>query len=79
MKNRLSRLSNEERALRYACSRPRLFPGTDYGASHLGKTVNPLLPYADALMITRGALRNWIDPSADVPIYFACPVGRAYF
>lgn len=32
------------------------------------KTIEPLLPYADALMCTRGVLRNAVDPDADVPV-----------
>src|SRR5450756_2236045 len=44
------------------------FQGPTTGLSRLGETVEPLLPYADALMITRGAIRNWIDPAADIPI-----------
>jgi putative autoinducer-2 (AI-2) aldolase len=32
------------------------------------KTIEPLLPYADALMITRGIIRTSIDPGANVPI-----------
>lgn len=31
------------------------------------KTIEPLLPYTDAVMLTRGVLRNCLDPSADVP------------
>jgi putative autoinducer-2 (AI-2) aldolase len=30
--------------------------------------VNPLLPHADTLMLTRGALRNYIEPDVDIPI-----------
>jgi len=30
--------------------------------------INPLLPYADTLMLTRGALRNYVDPVTDIPI-----------
>lgn len=33
-----------------------------------GETVAPLLPYCDGLMLTRGILRNCIDPGADIPI-----------
>ena len=33
-----------------------------------GETVDPLLPYADALMLTRGVLRNCISPKEDVPL-----------
>ncbi len=32
------------------------------------KTLEPLLPYADALMVTRGVVRTSIDPGATVPI-----------
>ena len=33
-----------------------------------GETVKPLLRYADALFVTRGVLRNCIDPYSGVPI-----------
>lgn len=32
------------------------------------RTVEPLLPYSDAIMLTRGILRSSIDPSFDTPI-----------
>jgi len=32
------------------------------------RTINPLLPYADSLMLTRGVLRTSIDPKQDIPI-----------
>jgi len=32
------------------------------------KTIEPLIPYADALMITRGVVRTSIDPGSNVPI-----------
>jgi len=44
------------------------FMGPTTGLEDLGKMVNPLLPYADTLMLTRGALRNYIPPTTDVPI-----------
>ena len=33
-----------------------------------GKTVEPLMPYADALFVTRGVLRSAIDPANTKPI-----------
>jgi putative autoinducer-2 (AI-2) aldolase len=33
-----------------------------------GETIAPLLPYADALFVTRGVLRACVDPATDVPI-----------
>ena len=32
------------------------------------KTIEPLLPYADAIMLTRGVLRTSVDPNTDTPI-----------
>ena len=32
------------------------------------KTIEPLLPYADSLMLTRGVLRSSVDPNANIPI-----------
>lgn len=53
------------------------FQGPTTGLRNLSKTVNPLLPYADALMITRGGLRNWISPDADVPIILRVSGGQS--
>ena len=44
------------------------FMGPTTGLEDIGKRINPLLPYADTLMLTRGALRNYINPTTDVPI-----------
>jgi 3-hydroxy-5-phosphonooxypentane-2,4-dione thiolase len=69
MKNRLSRIINPEvgRCLMLAVDHG-YFQGPTTGLRDLGKTVNPLLPYADALMITRGALKNWIPAEINKPI-----------
>jgi putative autoinducer-2 (AI-2) aldolase len=32
------------------------------------RTISPLLPYADSLMLTRGVLRTSVDPKCDIPI-----------
>lgn len=44
------------------------FQGPTSGLERPGQTVEPLLPYADALMLTRGVLRNTIDPGHRTPI-----------
>jgi putative autoinducer-2 (AI-2) aldolase len=44
------------------------FMGPTTGLEKLDEMVNPLLPYADTLMLTRGALRNYISPTTDIPI-----------
>jgi len=44
------------------------FLGPTSGLEEPGKTIVPLLPYADSLMLTRGVLRTSVPPEADVPI-----------
>ena len=44
------------------------FLGPTSGLEEPGKTIAPLLPYADSLMLTRGVLRRAVPPEADVPI-----------
>ena len=69
MKNRLSRIikPKDGHTVMLAVDHG-YFMGPTSGLENLGKMVNPLLPYADTLMLTRGALRNYIDPNTDVPI-----------
>lgn len=44
------------------------FLGPTSGLEDPKKTITPLLPYADSLMLTRGVLRTSVDPSSNVPI-----------
>ncbi|MDG7035747.1 MAG: 3-hydroxy-5-phosphonooxypentane-2,4-dione thiolase [Nitrososphaerota archaeon] len=44
------------------------FQGPTSGLEVPRKTITPLLPYADSLMLTRGILRTSVDPSSKVPI-----------
>jgi putative autoinducer-2 (AI-2) aldolase len=44
------------------------FQGPTSGLERPGETVAPLLEYADALMLTRGVLRNTVDAGVRVPI-----------
>ena len=69
MKNRLSRIINPEtgHCVMLAVDHG-YFQGPTTGLSNLSITTEPLLPYADALMITRGALRNWISPALQTPV-----------
>ena len=69
MKNRLSRIIKPKtgRTVMLAVDHG-YFMGPTTGLEKLDETVKPLLPYADTLMPTRGALRNYIDPNADIPI-----------
>ena len=78
MKNRISRIIRPKtgRCVMLAVDHG-YFQGPTTGLSNLGETVEPLLPYADALMITRGAIRNWIDPAADIPIILRVSGGQS--
>ncbi|MFI5394280.1 MAG: 3-hydroxy-5-phosphonooxypentane-2,4-dione thiolase [Candidatus Binatia bacterium] len=44
------------------------FLGPTSGLEKPGQTVAPLLPYADSLMLTRGVLRQCVDPASRVSI-----------
>ena len=44
------------------------FLGPTSGLEVPRKTIEPLLPYADSLMLTRGLLRTSVPPEADIPI-----------
>jgi len=78
MKNRISRIIKPKtgRCVMLAVDHG-YFQGPTTGLSNLGETVEPLIPYADALMITRGAIRNWIDPAADIPIILRVSGGQS--
>jgi len=69
MKNRLSKIIKPKtgRTVMLAVDHG-YFMGPTTGIEKLDEMVNPLLPYADTLMLTRGALRNYVDPNVDVPI-----------
>ena len=78
MQNRLSRIINPKtgHCVMLAVDHG-YFQGPTTGLRNLGKTVIPLLPYADALMITRGALRNWIPPEVEKPIVLRISGGQS--
>ncbi len=44
------------------------FQGPTTGLEDPRKTITPLLPYADSLMLTRGVLRTSVDPDLEVPV-----------
>ncbi|MHA1237991.1 MAG: 3-hydroxy-5-phosphonooxypentane-2,4-dione thiolase [Candidatus Odinarchaeia archaeon] len=69
MKNRLSRIIKPKtgRTLMLAVDHG-YFMGPTSGLDKFDETVEPLIPYADALMLTRGALRNYVTPEHDIPI-----------
>ncbi|MFQ5428030.1 MAG: 3-hydroxy-5-phosphonooxypentane-2,4-dione thiolase [Thermodesulfobacteriota bacterium] len=69
MKNRLSRIIRPDtgRTVMLAVDHG-YFLGPTSGLEEPGKTVEPLLPHADTLMLTRGVLRPCVSPETDTPI-----------
>ena len=69
MKNRLARIIKPEdgRAVMLAVDHG-YFLGPTSGLEEPRKTIEPLLPYADSIMLTRGVLRTSVDPGSNVPI-----------
>ncbi|MDA4120302.1 MAG: 3-hydroxy-5-phosphonooxypentane-2,4-dione thiolase LsrF, partial [Thaumarchaeota archaeon] len=44
------------------------FQGPTTGLENPRRTITPLLPFADSLMLTRGVLRTSVDPGQNIPI-----------
>jgi len=65
MKNRLARIFNPQsgRTVMLAFDHG-YFQGPTTGLERVDVTIRPLVPYADALMLTRGVLRSIIEPSS---------------
>ena len=68
MKNRLSKLIQPDGHCFFLPIDHGYFQGPTSCLERPGETIKPLLPYADALFVTRGVLRNAIDPAKTKPI-----------
>jgi putative autoinducer-2 (AI-2) aldolase len=69
MKNRLSRIINPKTGRSIILPVDHgYFLGPTRKLENVWKTVKPLLPYIDGLMLTRGILRSSIDPTINTPI-----------
>jgi putative autoinducer-2 (AI-2) aldolase len=69
LENRLSRILKPEdgRTVMLAVDHG-YFLGPTSGLEEPARTIVPLLPHADSLMLTRGVLRTAVPPKADIPI-----------
>ncbi|MFC2157284.1 3-hydroxy-5-phosphonooxypentane-2,4-dione thiolase [Acidobacteriota bacterium] len=78
MKNRLSQIIKPEtgRTVMLAVDHG-YFLGPISKLEDPRKTIEPLLPYADALMPTRGILRTCVDPDTSVPIVLRVSGGNS--
>ena len=65
MKNRLARIFNPRSGKTVMLAFDHgYFQGPTTGLERVDVTIRPLIPYADALMLTRGILRSVIEPSS---------------
>ncbi len=68
MKNRMAQLIQSDGHALFLPIDHGYFQGPTTRLEEPGKTAAPLLPYADALFVTRGVLRSAIDPRNTRPI-----------
>ena len=68
MKNRLSRLIQKDGKALFLPIDHGYFQGPTHCLEKPGETIKPIYQYADAIMCTRGVLRNCVDPAIEKPI-----------
>jgi len=68
MKNRLSQLIQKDGKALFLPIDHGYFQGPTHCLEKPGETIKPIWQYADALMMTRGVLRNCIDPTIPKPL-----------
>src|SRR4030043_2018709 len=68
MKNRLSQLIQKDGKALFLPVDHGYFQGPTHCLEKPAETIKPIYQYADALMLTRGVLRNCIDPAIEKPI-----------
>ena len=74
--NRVSRIMRGGRTVMLAVDHG-YFQGPTTGLEDPRKTITPLLPYADSLMLTRGVLRTSVDPEHPVPVVLRASGGTS--
>lgn len=68
IKSRLSRLFKPDGHCFFLPIDHGYFQGPTRCLEKPGETIKPLLPYCDALFVTRGVLRSCVDPAMEKPI-----------
>ncbi len=78
MQNRLSRIFNPDtgRTVMLAFDHG-YFQGPTTGIERIDLDITPLIPHADVLMCTRGALRTSISPTVTKPVVLRCSAGQS--
>jgi len=76
MKNRLSRIFNPDtgRTVMLAFDHGYIM-GPTSGLERMDLAIPPLMPYADCLMCTRGAIQSCIPPEVNKPVVLRCSTG----
>src|SRR5579863_4236733 len=78
MKNRLARIFNPDTARTVMLAVDHgYFQGPTTGLERIDVSIAPLVPFADALMITRGALRSSIPPEMAKPVVLRSSGGQS--
>ncbi|MEK6589743.1 MAG: 3-hydroxy-5-phosphonooxypentane-2,4-dione thiolase [Nitrospinota bacterium] len=68
MRNRLAQLIKSDGRCLFLPIDHGYFLGPTSKLEKPGETIKPLLPYADALFVTRGVLRSCVPPDSGVPV-----------
>lgn len=68
MKNRMAQLIQPDGHCLFLPIDHGYFQGPTWRLEKPGETIKPLLPYCDALFVTRGVLRSSVDPGNSKPI-----------
>jgi putative autoinducer-2 (AI-2) aldolase len=68
MENRLTRLIQPDGHCMFLPIDHGYFHGPPQRLEQPGKAIEPIVPYADALFVTRGVLRSCIDPQDSKPV-----------
>ncbi|MBT4094174.1 MAG: 3-hydroxy-5-phosphonooxypentane-2,4-dione thiolase [Nitrospinaceae bacterium] len=78
MQNRLSQIFNPRtgRTVMLAFDHG-YFQGPTTGIERIDLNINPLIPHADVLMCTRGALRSCVPSESTKPIVLRCSAGQS--
>ncbi len=78
MQNRLAQIFNPEsgRTVMLAFDHG-YFQGPTTGIERIDINITPLIPYADVLMCTRGALRSVIPAQTNKPVVLRCSAGQS--
>src|SRR5512147_73359 len=78
MRNRLARIFHPQSGKTVMLAFDHgYFQGPTTGLERMDLNIVPLIPYADVLMCTRGALRSVIPPSATNAVVLRCSGGQS--